>query len=73
MEQIHADHKENRYWLGWNVKMLKHDWTKGRQEAWRVEKESDKIVVCHRFCSTCTLSTLPTKLLKGFEASEKEK
>jgi hypothetical protein len=32
--------------------------------------ELDKVAVCRRFCSTCTASTLPRKLLKGLETSK---
>ena len=36
----------------------------------RLEEGLDNDVVRHRFCSTDTSYTLPTKLLKGLETSE---
>jgi len=30
--------------------MLKYDWTKGRQEVWRLEKELHKDAVHYQFC-----------------------
>jgi len=43
------------------IRVLKHDWTKGRQEVWRLEEALDKDAVCHQLYSTCTVSTLPRK------------
>ena len=52
--------------------MLKYDWTEETQEGRRLEEELDKDAVCHRFYSTCTGSTLTTRLLKGLETSKWE-
>ena len=52
------------------IRVLKYDWTKRRQEVWRLEKELDKDAVCHRFYTVWAVSTLPRKLLKGLDSSE---
>ena len=36
----------------------------------RLEEELDRDAVCHRFCSTCTGSKSPKRLLKGLETSK---
>ena len=41
------------------LRVLKYDWTEGRQEVWRLEEELDKDIACHHFCSTCTANALP--------------
>jgi hypothetical protein len=39
-----------------------------KSEDW---KELDKDATCHRFSSNCTASTLPRKLLKALQTSNK--
>ena len=50
--------------------MLKYDWTEETEEVGRLEEELDRDAVCHRFYSTCTGRTVPTRLLKGLETSK---
>jgi hypothetical protein len=45
---------------------------RGEAEVWRMEDESDKEAVCHRFYSSYTANTLTRKLLKGLETSKDE-
>jgi len=60
--------------MGFNsgFKGSKYDWTEETQEVGRLEEELDRNVVYHRFYSTCTGRTLPTRLLKSLGTSEWE-
>ena len=48
------------------LRVLKYDWTEGRQEVWRLEEELEKDAVCHQFCSTFTSECLTKEALEGF-------
>jgi len=76
--QSTADPKRNWFRLEWQDidqqtlmdQCVKHDWTKGMKDVWRLEDELEQITVCHRFCSTHTASKLILMLLKGLETSK---
>jgi NADH pyrophosphatase NudC (nudix superfamily) len=42
----------------------------GETRSVKTGKDLGKVAIGHRFCSTCTASTLPRKLLKGLETSK---
>jgi hypothetical protein len=59
----------SKLYMDYSVKV---DWTKWRQDMWRLGEELDKDAVCHWFYSTYIANTLPRKLSKGLEISKLE-
>jgi hypothetical protein len=61
VDKINTDSKEYCYRLAWKEIerqfvgtwscVMKCEWTKGKQEVWRMEDELDEDAVCHRFYS----------------------
>ena len=78
--QMTADPKRKWYWLELQDidqqtemdQIVKHDWTKGMKDVWRLEDELEQDAVCHRFCSTYRASKLIPMLLKGLDTSKSQ-
>jgi hypothetical protein len=68
-EMVWSDKKEDSSSDCTGIKMLNQVWPKGRQEAWRLKEELEQGAVF--FYSTFTVSTLPRKLSRGLETSER--
>jgi hypothetical protein len=78
LDQINADPKGNLDRLArkklisklYMEQSVKIRLDQGLKRSVKIGRGVRKVAVCRRFCSTCTASTLPRKLLKGLETSK---